>query len=157
MFTQPEASSWPVVANRTGYGKATDKRPRHIARMCDPIRVLIVDDELLVRWALASMLIHYGCIVVQCDDAASATRALAESSDPFDVILLDYNLPDSRDVHLLTTVKRLAPSSTVMMLSAHMTREEADEAIRLGASAVVPKPFDLDAVWELIRRGRSRK
>jgi two-component system, NtrC family, response regulator AtoC len=124
--------------------------------MDEPIRILIIDDEWLVRWALATSLTPYGCVVVGREDASSGTRALTESSDAFDVILLDCKLPDSQGLNLLATLKRLAPTSRVMMMSAHMSRDEVDEALRLGASAFVPKPFDLDAVRELILNARSR-
>jgi DNA-binding NtrC family response regulator len=125
--------------------------------MGEPIRILIIDDEWLVRWALASMLTHRGCVVVEREDANSGAQALSDSSDVFDVFLLDYKLPDTHGLNLLTTLKRLAPTSSVMMMSAHMSQEEVEEALRLGASAFVPKPFDLDAVWALIVNARSRQ
>ena len=124
--------------------------------MDEPIRILIVDDEPLVRWALARMLTHYGCVVVEREDASSSTQAVTESSEAFDVILLDYKLPDSRGLNLVATLKRLAPTSSVIMMSAHMSRDEVDEALRFGASAFVAKPFDLDAIWELILNARPR-
>lgn len=125
--------------------------------MGEPIRILIIDDEWLVRWALASMLTHHGCVVVEREDASSGARALTESSDIFDVVLLDYKLPDSHGPNLLATLKRLAPTSSVMMMSAHMSQDEVEDALRLGASGFVPKPFDLDAVWALIVNARSRQ
>ena len=118
--------------------------------MPDPIRTLIIDDEWLVRWALAHMLTHHGCIVVEREDVASGMRALTESSDGFDVILLDHKLPDGTGLDLLTTIKRLAPTSSVVMMSAYMSRDEVDEALRRGAVACVPKPFDVDAVCQLV-------
>jgi DNA-binding NtrC family response regulator len=124
--------------------------------MSEPMRVLIIDDERLVRWALARMLTRRGCVVVEREDAISGTQALTASSDPFDVILLDQILPDANGLDLLPTLKRFAPASTVMMMSAHMSRDEVDEALCLGASAFIPKPFDLDAVWALVLRTRSR-
>jgi DNA-binding NtrC family response regulator len=125
--------------------------------MSKPMRVLIIDDESLVRWALVHMLSRHGCTVVEREDASSSTQALTAGSDPFDVILLDHKLPDGNGLDLLPSLKRLAPASTVVMMSAHMSRDEVDEALRLGASAFVSKPFDLDAVWELILHTRSRQ
>jgi DNA-binding NtrC family response regulator len=125
--------------------------------MSEPMRVLIIDDERLVRWALARMLTRRGCVVVDREDANSGTQALTATSDPFDVILLDQILPDANGLDLLPTLKRLAPASIVMMMSAHMSRDEVDEALRLGASAFIPKPFDLDAVWALVLQTRSRR
>jgi len=125
--------------------------------MDEPIRILIIDDEWLVRWALATMLTHRGCVVVEREEANSGAQALTDSSDVFDVVLLDYKLPDTHGLNLLATLKRLAPTSSVMMMSAHMSQDEVEEALRLGASAFVPKPFDLDAVWGLIVNARSHQ
>jgi DNA-binding NtrC family response regulator len=125
--------------------------------MGEPIRILIIDDEWLVRSALASMLTHRGCVVVEREDANSGAQALTDSSDVFDVVLLDYKLPDTHRLNLLATLTRLAPTSSVMMMSANMSQEEVQEALRFGASAFVPKPFDLDAVWALTVNARSRQ
>lgn len=116
------------------------------------LRVLVVDDDSLVRWALGCALIQHGCVVVEQKDAASAIRSATDPSAVFDVILLDDRLPDARGLELLTTLKQLAPRSRVVMMSADMSAEDRAEAVLRGASAFVPKPFDLDEVWTLIRR-----
>jgi CheY-like chemotaxis protein len=121
---------------------------RRITRM----RVLVVDDEPLVRWALTQMLEENGCVVVESEDACSARREAAR--ERFDLVLLDYNLPDSRDFELLRTLRRLAPARPVVMMSARLSHEETAEARRLGAVAIIPKPFDLDVVWRLILQVR---
>ena len=117
-----------------------------------PLRVLVVDDDSLVRWALGCALSQQGCVVVEKNDGASATCSLADGANEFDVILLDDRLPDVRGLDLLTTLKQLAPRTRVIMMSADMPADELVEAVRRGVSAFVPKPFDLDDVWTLIRR-----
>jgi DNA-binding NtrC family response regulator len=116
-------------------------------RRANTLRVLIVDDDILVRWALASMLAQHACTVLEHADARSATRAVTERPGDFDIVLLDYRLPDGDDLNLLASLKRLAHASTVLVMSVHMSRDDSDEATRLGAAALVPKPFDLDDVW----------
>jgi two-component system nitrogen regulation response regulator GlnG len=120
------------------------------------IRILIIDDDSLVRWTLARMLTRRGCTIVEREDGGSAVRTLTESTDVFDVILHDHNLPDGSGLELLTTLKRLAPATTVLMMSAHMSSDDVDESLRRGAAAVLPKPFDLDVVWDLIVEVQSR-
>lgn len=117
-----------------------------------PLRILVVDDDSLVRWALGCALSQQGCLVVEESDGESALRSLADGSNGFDVILLDDRLPDVRGLDLLTTMKQLAPRSRVVMMSADMPADDLVEAVRRGVSAFVPKPFDLDEVWTLIRR-----
>jgi DNA-binding NtrC family response regulator len=113
-------------------------------------RVLIVDDEFLIRWALARTLESHGGTVVEAEDARTARRAIVEAAQPFDVVLLDYRLPDNSDFALLSAVRRLSPRSRVVMMSAHMDADDAAAACEAGASAVLAKPLDLDAVCTLV-------
>ena len=61
------------------------------------LRVLVVDDEPLIRWSLSETLEQSGHAVVEAGDAEGALRALS-AGRPFDVVLLDYRLPDSNDL-----------------------------------------------------------
>src|SRR5579864_6363124 len=77
--------------------------------------VLVVDDEALIRWSLAEILTDAGHAVVQAPDAATARRNVEESPHPFDVVLLDFLLPDSRDVTLLADIRERSPTSAVIL------------------------------------------
>jgi DNA-binding NtrC family response regulator len=116
------------------------------------LRVLLVDDDSLIRWALGSRLIQQGCLVVEEQDGASAIRAVTDAANLFDVILIDDCLPDSRGPELLTALGQIAPHSGVVVMSAGMPEDELIEAVRRGTCAFLPKPFDLDEVWALMRR-----
>jgi DNA-binding NtrC family response regulator len=105
--------------------------------------VLVVEDEPLIRWSIAETLVGMGHTVIQADDAGSAVRALADMPAPADVILLDYRLPDSNGLLLLATIRRLAPTSAVVMMTAHGTPDLTRGALDLGAYRVVDKPFDM--------------
>ena len=115
-----------------------------------PLRVLVVEDENLIRWAVAEMLTEAGHTVLQATDAASALHALEQTSDPFDVVLLDCHLPDSDDLSLLERIRQEAPSSAVVMMTAFGTAEMTAQAKSLGAYEVVAKPFDVAAIAELL-------
>ena len=112
--------------------------------------VLIVDDEPLIRWALAETLIARGCGVVEACSAQSATDALADGSRRFDVVVLDYRLPDAQDLTLLATTRRLSPHSQVVVMTAFMTDEVSVRALELGASHVLHKPVELDAFAAIV-------
>jgi DNA-binding NtrC family response regulator len=105
--------------------------------------VLVVEDEPLIRWSIAETLAGMGHTVIQADDAGSAVRALADMPEPADVVLLDYRLPDSNGLLLLATIRRLAPTSAVVMMTAHGTPDLTSGALDLGAYRVVDKPFDM--------------
>ena len=64
------------------------------------MQILVVDDESLIRWSLAEVLADSGHQVEEAGDGASAVALLSEHH-PFDVVLLDYRLPDSNDLGLL--------------------------------------------------------
>lgn len=107
------------------------------------LRVLVVEDEPLIRWSIAETLARQGHTVLEAADAESAIRTLGDIPEPADVVLLDYRLPDSNDLALLATIRRLAPSSAVVMMTAYGTPDLARGALELGAYGVVDKPFDM--------------
>jgi len=113
------------------------------------LRVLVVDDEALIRWSLAETLSESGHAVAEAADGASALRALDEHG-PFDVIILDYRLPDSNDLNLLASIRRLAPQAAIVMMTAYGTPEVTSGAIALGAYRVVPKPFEMRDLAALV-------
>jgi two-component system response regulator AtoC len=121
-----------------------------IAKNSPRLRVLIVDDEPLIRWSLAETLTDSGHTVVEAGDGQAAVHLLTDGDRPFDVVLLDYRLPDSNDLNLLATIRRIAPNSAVIMMTAFGTPEVAAGAQQLGAYRIVPKPFEVHHVAELV-------
>ena len=119
------------------------------------LRVLIVDDEPLICWSLAETLSECGDVVTEADSGAAAIRALTAASGEVDVVLLDYRLPDSHDLRLLSAVKRLAPHSQVILMSAYCTVDIANDALALGAFRVVAKPIDMRDVPALVHAAAS--
>ena len=117
------------------------------------LRVLIVDDEPLIRWSLAETLADAGHIVAEAGNAESTVRTLADSQ--FDVVLLDYRLPDSNDLNLLSTIRRLSPQCAVIMMTAFGTPEVAQGAIALGAYRIVPKPFEVHEMADLVLQAHA--
>jgi two-component system, NtrC family, response regulator AtoC len=117
-------------------------------------RVLVVDDEALIRWSLAEMLGERGYAVTEAGDARMAVAAIESAAEPFDVVLLDYRLPDSADLRLLEKIRRLAPSSQVIMITAHNSPELAQGAAALGAYRVISKPFEVESLAALVNQAR---
>jgi DNA-binding NtrC family response regulator len=119
--------------------------------------VLVVEDESLIRWSIAETLAHEGHTVVEASDATTAVQALSEAREPIDVVLLDYRLPDSSDLALLASVRRLRPESAVVMMTAYGTPEVTKRALDLGVYRVVSKPFDMHGLGSLVLEAhRSR-
>ena len=118
-------------------------------------RVLIVDDEALIRWSLAETLGDHGYGVLQAADGQGAVEALTGASRPVDVIMLDYRLPDSNNLQLLARIRAMSPRSRVVLMTAFGTPELASEALRLGVFCVVNKPIDMREVADLVSRAHS--
>jgi len=112
-------------------------------------RVLVVDDEPLIRWAIGEELAAAGCAVVQAADGRGAVSAVAEST-PFDIIVLDLRLPDCDDLSLLARLRSLTPTTRIILMSAHGTPELAAHAFDLGAFNFLQKPFDLADIAALV-------
>jgi DNA-binding NtrC family response regulator len=122
----------------------------HTVNKSPSLRVLVVDDEPLIRWSLSETLSDGGHFVREAGDSEMAMRALTDGDRPFDVVLLDYHLPDSHDLALLSTIRQVAPSTVVIMMTAYSTPEMSDAALRIGAYRVVPKPFEVHDIAALV-------
>jgi two-component system response regulator AtoC len=105
-------------------------------------KILLVDDDRLIRWSLLERLKKEGYEASEAADGASASALLKERS--FDLVLLDYKLPDTDGISLLRQILEASPDTLVVMMTAFSSVDRAVEAIKLGAYDYIHKPFDLD-------------
>lgn len=115
------------------------------------LRVLVVEDELLIRWAIAETLAQAGHTVVEAADGATAVMTLKSEAQRIDAVVLDCRLPDSDDLTLVATVRRLAPSSPVVLMTAFGSPELVKDAFDLGVYRVLHKPFEMHDLEALLR------
>lgn len=114
-------------------------------------RVLVVDDEPLVRWAIAQTLSDFDYEVSEAGDAASARRAILEAGRPPDLALLDLRLPDSDDLGLAFFIRTHAPDATIVLMTAFGTPEILAQAAAFGIT-VIDKPFDMSELTAVVDR-----
>jgi DNA-binding NtrC family response regulator len=114
------------------------------------LTVLVVEDEALLRWSLAELLRSGGHSVIEASSADGARGVIARAPAAVDVVLLDYRLPDSRDLQLLDEIRQLLPQSAVILMTAYSQPELVQGALEAGAYCVLSKPFDLHGVERLI-------
>ena len=117
--------------------------------------VLVVDDEAFIRWSLTETLVERGYGVTEAGNARAAVAAIESAEEPFDVVLLDYRLPDSADLRLLEKIRHLTPASQVIMITAHNSPELAQGAAALGAYRVISKPFEVESLAALVNQART--
>ncbi|MBI1850401.1 MAG: sigma-54-dependent Fis family transcriptional regulator [Planctomycetes bacterium] len=113
-------------------------------------RVLIVDDDQLIRWSLSQRLGKEGFQTFEAPDGAAAEALLAEQS--FDLILLDYKLPDTDGIAMLKKLEQSRPDALVILMTAFSSIEKVVEAMKLGAYDYIHKPFDMDEMVVTIRK-----
>jgi len=120
-----------------------------VAREGIPRRVLVIDDEPLIRWALSVGLAGAGFDTVTASGGADARAAAAAWPRP-DVILLDVHQADCSQ--LLADLRRAAPGCRVLMLGTCC--DPAAEA-RWQGIEIIAKPFDLPDVIERVQRAAN--
>ncbi|MBW2603209.1 MAG: response regulator [Deltaproteobacteria bacterium] len=113
-------------------------------------RILVVDDELIMRDSLRAWLEDEGFAV---DMAASGPEALNHlSKQAYELMLVDIKMPGMDGVELLQKVKEVFPDLSVVMMTAYATVETAVEAMKIGALDYLLKPFDPDTLIPMIIR-----
>jgi DNA-binding NtrC family response regulator len=136
------------------YPAASETSPREIpetARKFPVLHILVVDDERLVRWAIAETLGDKGYDVLEAGDAASARRAMQSTGGAPDLVLLDLRLPDSDDLGLAAQIRAQAPSTPIVLMTAYGTPEILTQATELGI-VTVNKPFDMSDLASIVDR-----
>lgn len=103
------------------------------------MRVLIVDDEPTLR-KMVRLTLDETHEVQEAEDGGRALEAI-RTSGPFDVVLLDQKMPGMTGVEVLAEIRRLAPQTRVVMLTAHASLDLATAALAGGASHFLAKPM----------------
>ena len=112
-------------------------------------RLLIVDDERLIRWSVEQTLAKSGYEVSTASTGEAALAAVRE--DPPDLVLLDFRLPDIDGLRVLRQIKELSPHIQVLIMTAYADVGTAVEAMKLGAYDYLPKPIDFENLAVTIR------
>jgi len=113
-------------------------------------RVLVVDDELVVRGSLKEWLEDEGYSVDTAESGAEALDNLARQ--PYNLMLLDVKMPGMDGVEVIRRGKEMIPELPVVMMTAYATVETAVEAMKIGALDYLMKPFDIEALISMVAR-----
>ena len=105
-------------------------------------KILVVDDEKLVRWSLTQKCAEYGYQSVEAGTAQEALR-LMHSESP-DALLLDLHLPDMSGIELLEKIKQGGEMPSVIMMTAAPQLDDVKTALRKGAYDFVSKPINFE-------------
>jgi two-component system nitrogen regulation response regulator GlnG len=115
-------------------------------------RVLVVDEERLVRWSLCEMLSGAGYQVIDAQNGREARAAMADEAHRVDVMLVDPKLPDGDGLLLVHEARHGRLPCSVLVMTADGSAESIEAAVTAGADRVILKPFDLDDLLRLVRQ-----
>jgi DNA-binding NtrC family response regulator len=118
-------------------------------------KILIADDKQGLRDVLLEALAGAGHDVDGVEDGLHALERLGER--PYDLLITDLKMPGLDGIELLRTVRDKAPSTQVILMTAHGTVDTAVEAMRLGALDYVEKPFPLGAMEAKVEKALERR
>jgi len=107
-------------------------------------RILVVDDEKLINWALVEMLEGAGYAVASAADGKEARQQFAQFKPA--MVLLDISLPDANGMDLLQEFKDVDENLLVIMITANADLDSTVKSLKRGADEYIGKPFNLDVV-----------
>lgn len=113
-------------------------------------RVLVVDDEKLIRWSVCEKLRAAGHECYAAETGEEAREAARQGL--FDLAVLDMKLPDTEGTQLLEDLRSLQPGMACIMMTAYSTVDNAVAAMKLGAADYLTKPFSMEVLVETVAR-----
>ena len=126
-----------------------------VAKMSDKRKILIVDDDEVVRLSYLRSLESVSCTVEAASSGEEALQTMEQS--PVDVVLLDMRMPGQDGLSVLRTIKQKWPESEVVIITGYPTVASAKEAVRLGAYDYLAKPIGPQDVINVTDSAITRK
>ena len=120
-------------------------------------KILIADDEYLIRWSLSQALTREGYEVISVEDGRKAIEAVRMQH--FDFIITDLIMPESNGWEVLETIRQsqLQPLPRVIIITAHGKDETKKAVLEKGAWAYVEKPYIIDRIKEMLKEVSREK
>ncbi len=113
-------------------------------------RILVVDDESLMRDFLSESLTYHGYEVDSAENGAMALELMKNES--YDVILTDFKMPKATGMDVLRKSREKMPDCKVIIMTAYGTIENAVEAMKIGAFDYITKPFSVEEILLVVKR-----
>lgn len=118
-------------------------------------RILVVDDERVIRDVLSDFLSMEGFLVRAVEDGVEALKELQVT--PYNMVISDLKMPNMGGLELLEEIRRSNFNVLTVIMTGFGTVESAIEAMKRGAYDYILKPFKVDEVIHIVRRGLDRQ
>ncbi|MBM3881349.1 MAG: response regulator [Verrucomicrobia bacterium] len=115
-------------------------------------RILVVDDDEMVRLVVRAVLTYRGYQITEAADGEEAVRKFSEAPQGFDLVLLDLNMPRISGWEAMARLRELNPRIAIILLSGDLTESELERALKFGAVEFLNKPFDNPDLVRFVRR-----
>jgi two-component system response regulator PilR (NtrC family) len=113
-------------------------------------KILVVDDEEIIRESLSFVLKKEGYIVEEAENGKAAYDKIVKSS--FDVVITDLEMPGMKGIQLIEEIQKLSIQTAVMVITAYGSLDTAISALRNGASDYILKPIEFDEILFKIKK-----
>ena len=118
--------------------------------MMTSLKILVVDDEEIVRHVLKALLDHLGHQTECAQDGNSGLRAL--EGGHYDAVFVDIRMPGLDGMSFLGRSKEIRPDMPVIIITGHGSDSTREEALAAGAFGFLHKPFPFNDLRELVSR-----
>lgn len=129
-----------------------DKTPQSMHESVPPLNILLAEDEPPVAFSLCFALKSDGHTIETVANGEQALARLISEPGAFDLLITDNNMPRMTGIELVKNVRESSFDCKILVLSAHLSRENQAAYEALGVDGMMPKPFDLFQLRDMIRR-----
>lgn len=125
--------------------------------MPDQVKILVIDDEQIMRDGCARILSKNGCSVLTAENGSVGLAKLQESHKEIDIILLDLMMPGMSGMEVLEKIQALDDTLLIIIITGYATVASAVEAMKKGAYDFIAKPFTPDQLRIVVKRALERR
>lgn len=118
-------------------------------------RILVIEDDLTFSRILEGFLSKNGYSVSVCHKGQDGLKSFA--ADPFDLVLLDYRLPDTTGMDVLVEIKKISQQSQVIIMTSFSDIRTAVKAMKMGAFEYITKPVNPDELLMLVQQALKKE
>ncbi len=119
------------------------------------LKVLVIDDDKLIRWSLKEILAqegHYVDVVSNINDAFSQTEKVS-----YQLIFVDFEIEDENCIDMLKKLKKSHPETQIIILSAQSQKQIESQIEGISVNAIIEKPFDSGQIRALSQGIEDKK
>ncbi|MEI7982206.1 MAG: sigma-54 dependent transcriptional regulator [Bacteroidota bacterium] len=113
-----------------------------------PLKILVIDDEQLIRWSFEKKLKEQGYSVLTAESGEEGLQ-LFESQFP-DIVFVDNKLPGIQGLEVITRIRAMHEETNIVFMTAYGSIDTAVKAMKLGAQEYINKPFSFKEIYAII-------